>query len=129
MLAQWSGKLNDQGQAITDRVSPDVMIGMEKKRIALIRRLIGDFGQKDEQLVKDLACGFKAVGPLDACGASPAVQPEAAATMDDLVNAAKWSQMAVVSYLRRLGEARHGAMEKCVEDASDKGTMKGPFHK
>ena len=54
--------------------------------------------------MSDLISGFNLVGQLDLCGEFHAQPSEPAAMMEDLTNAAKWSQQAVIGHLRGMGQ-------------------------
>ena len=60
----WALELSDFETKLKEAMRPGVREIMNKKNIALIKRLVDRFGFKDEFLVRDLISGFKIIGGI-----------------------------------------------------------------
>mgnify|MGYP000470962307 FL=1 len=127
MLTSWTKELEPKELLIKNAMTPSVREVMASKRIAVVARLVEHMGYLDDRLVKDLVAGFKVLGLLDSCPEFPELPAVPAASMDELLTAARWSQHAVKGHLRKSDDEEGIALKKTEEETGEGATMKGPF--
>ena len=127
MLRSWIIELEGKESEIKAAMHPSVLEVMAAKRLAVVSRLIDHMGYMDKFLVKDLVAGFKVLGVLDPCEEFPEQPATPAASMEELMTAARWAQHAVKGHLRRSDDGEGIALKKTLEESGSDGTLKGPF--
>lgn len=119
-------ELASKERALHEALDESLKPVLASKRLVLFKEMLTDAGVNGESIFKDMCNGFRLVGDLPPAGQFKQQFKPASLSVEQLKQAAIWSQRAVVGECKKVGSDPEIAKE-IGEESAERQWVRGPF--